>query len=616
MLKESKESIKRRMIRNASRLWDFTETQDVNSFDPIVGMIIGALAEELYNISGEIKKTDSRIVEKLLELLFSQNLIFTHFPAQSLVKLKPTQAKVTINDSYQFYYTKKFQKTDTDTFETKDIYFSPTGKFTLFDGNIKYLIAGKSLYEIGEEEFKEPITEALPEKAIDYSKIILGLELNDQIEIPDQLSLYFHVKNKSRDDIFYQMLSAAKCSMNRIPVKISKGLKTIGDNTNITLQELFEKDKNISFKANDHVNSFYENQFITISTSTSLKKFAKQEDRNPYLDTIFPKKIQEEIPGDLYWIEFELPNLITDNLAADMICSLNCVPVLNKELNEFSQSLNKGLNVIPLLTEDSFFDIRQISNSEGEKYQQHHFSEGEDIAGKYYIRQGGVERFDSYDAKESIQHLLELLRDESAAFSTIGADMISSELKQLDQIISRLTVRFQEIDRQDGLVYAMLQSKSKYERAHVQFWTTKGTFANKIRKGSSLSVSRGEDIDYNSAVLMEMTQGGREKLTRNDKLNKMRSALLSKSRIVTKADIKALCFEHFGSKLAAVEIKKGFQHDADPKKGFTQTLDIHLSFHEKMKLNEELQFLLDDLKVKLKKNSIDLMTYRFILEEK
>ena len=57
------------MIRNASGIWGYPDSQDINSFDPIVGMIIGALAEELYNISGEIKKTDARIVEKLFELL-------------------------------------------------------------------------------------------------------------------------------------------------------------------------------------------------------------------------------------------------------------------------------------------------------------------------------------------------------------------------------------------------------------------------------------------------------------------------------------------------------------------------------------------------------------------
>ena len=65
---ESKDSIKRRMIQNASKIWGYTDTQDISSFDPLVGMILGALADEINSISGEIHKSDSRIIQKLLDL--------------------------------------------------------------------------------------------------------------------------------------------------------------------------------------------------------------------------------------------------------------------------------------------------------------------------------------------------------------------------------------------------------------------------------------------------------------------------------------------------------------------------------------------------------------------
>jgi hypothetical protein len=47
MLESSKDAIKSRMIRNASGIWGYSDSQDINSFDPIVGMLIGALAEEI-----------------------------------------------------------------------------------------------------------------------------------------------------------------------------------------------------------------------------------------------------------------------------------------------------------------------------------------------------------------------------------------------------------------------------------------------------------------------------------------------------------------------------------------------------------------------------------------
>ncbi|WP_372933696.1 hypothetical protein, partial [Mariniphaga sediminis] len=68
------DSIKRRMIRNASKIWGYPDVQDINSFDPVLGLILGALAEELYNTSREIERADARVVDKLLEVLFRQNM--------------------------------------------------------------------------------------------------------------------------------------------------------------------------------------------------------------------------------------------------------------------------------------------------------------------------------------------------------------------------------------------------------------------------------------------------------------------------------------------------------------------------------------------------------------
>ncbi|MDD4109755.1 MAG: hypothetical protein PHH93_13655, partial [Prolixibacteraceae bacterium] len=87
---ETIDTIKARLIKSASRIWGYPDVQDINSFDPVLGLIIGALAEEMYNISGEIHKADSRVIGKLLELLFSQN-IFTHFPAHAVACAQPLQ---------------------------------------------------------------------------------------------------------------------------------------------------------------------------------------------------------------------------------------------------------------------------------------------------------------------------------------------------------------------------------------------------------------------------------------------------------------------------------------------------------------------------------------------
>ncbi len=241
----------------------------------------------------------------------------------------------------------------------------------------------------------------------------------------------------------------------------------------------------------------------------------------------------------------------------DLTISLNCFPVINRELKEISYFLTQGINVIPLTTDDQYFDIRNISDTRGTIYKPlNSFSNETNESDYYMIRQGGVARFDSRDAKETINHLIDLIRDERAGFSLLGTDLISTELKQLDQIISRLKQRLEATNIEDNSnSYLLLNCSSKYERATVQYWTTCGEFANNIRSNSKLSVNYGSDIDANNVILITGSSGGRQKLSKEDKLNKLRRMLLSKGRIVTKEDIKALCFEHFGVDLLEVEIK-------------------------------------------------------------
>jgi hypothetical protein len=230
----------------------------------------------------------------------------------------------------------------------------------------------------------------------------------------------------------------------------------------------------------------------------------------------------------------------------------------------------------------------------------------------YIIRQGGLARFDSRDAKETINHLIDLIRDERAGFASLGTDLISSELKQLDQIISRLEQRLEASNvSDDSNSYLLLNCNSDLERAIVQFWTTSGELANNIRPNSKLTIYRGSDLDANSVTMITNSFGGRQKMSKEDKLNKLRRLLLSKGRIVTMEDIKAVCFEHFGNELLDVEIKKGVHLDPSPEKGFIRSLDIFLTISKQNKLAEnELEQKAEELKIRLKQESINLLPFR------
>jgi hypothetical protein len=288
--------------------------------------------------------------------------------------------------------------------------------------------------------------------------------------------------------------------------------------------------------------------------------------------------------------------------------------VINRQLNDFTISSRESINIIPLETEDSFLDIKSVTNSNGKTYTMKSFASLSDIQkGSYIMRQGGIARFDSRNAREMINYLLELLRDESAAFSVLGTDMISSNLRELNQGIARLEQRLQDSNIvRENLSYLMLKAEQQDDMVFVEFWSTKANGANKIKAGNKLTVYEGSDIRADSVMLMTSTLGGRAKMETEDRLNAYRRTLLSRGRIVTAEDIKVLCYEHFGKAVDQVEVTRGVMKGTAVNTGFIRSIDIHITLSKRMTpyTPEELNFMIDDLNIKLKEQSANILPYR------
>ncbi|MCX6225286.1 MAG: hypothetical protein NTV01_11160, partial [Bacteroidia bacterium] len=246
------------------------------------------------------------------------------------------------------------------------------------------------------------------------------------------------------------------------------------------------------------------------------------------------------------------------------------------------------------------------------------FSSLSDIQkGSYILRQGGIARFDSRNAREMINYLLELLRDESAAFSVLGTDMISSNLRELNQGIARLEQRLQDSNIvRENLSYLMLKAEPQDDMVFVEFWSTKATGANKIKSGNKLSVYEGSDIKNESVILMTSTLGGRDKMDTEDRLNAYRRTLLSRGRVVTAEDVKVLCYEHFGKAVDKVEVSRGVMKGETVNTGFIRSIDINIVLSKRMTpyTEEELKFLIDDLNIKLKEQSTNILPYRIFVK--
>ncbi len=615
MAVDSIDSIKRRMIRNASKIWGFSDVQDINSFDPVLNLILGALAEEIRNVSREIYYSDGRIIEKLLDVLFSQNM-FTHFPAHAIASARALQPRVLINEFYRFYFTKDIVKDEGrgEQAERKNIWFTPTGTFALFNAEIKFMLHGKNLYEVS-GRYKDVVASKSTFEEGSRSKLAFGVKFDQLVGLLDGLSFYFSLKNISADDRFYHAIQSAKWKINGKSVKFEAGLPK----SEPLLKRFMENKPEISSDTARFVNDFYSKGFVTLANNDYQKKdFSSEEIPSTLLSGFSSEKYPGPFEKDILWIEAEMFHPLTAEEVNELFVSINCFPVFNRELNESTHSVSKGTNVIPLLTDDYYFDISRVTDSSNALY----LLRGTAGSGKkeqksYLVRQGGIARFDSHDARQSIERLIDLVRDEAAAFSIKGGDLISMELKQLDQILSRLQQRVNLSGVTNDLSsYLIIESEAVFDKVNVEFWSLSGEQANNIRAGVKLNVYKGSDVNDKSVTLVTQTIGGKQKLSNEDKLNKLRRSLLSRGRIVTSEDIKALCFEVFGSDLHKVEVQKGVRLEAAREKGLSRTLDIHLTFREDVSIPEdELHYKTETLKIRLKNESVNLLPYRVFIEK-
>lgn len=67
----NRDHIKRRMLRRVSTLWDI---EDMDNVDPIIGLLIEAMSEEMFRLAGEVGNMDDRMLAKALGIALSRGV--------------------------------------------------------------------------------------------------------------------------------------------------------------------------------------------------------------------------------------------------------------------------------------------------------------------------------------------------------------------------------------------------------------------------------------------------------------------------------------------------------------------------------------------------------------
>ncbi|MCJ7448172.1 MAG: type VI secretion system baseplate subunit TssF [Bacteroidales bacterium] len=607
-MRESKDKIKSRMIRNAARIWGFQEPQAESSFDPIVSLLLGACAFELEKISSEINNTESRIIERLVNILTPQPITSPH-PAYGIAFARPSRKGARAFPEYQFYVDIKVSDQNEKKVEEKQIFFSPTGTFNLTDGRVRYLAAHKRIYEMVDDQYKDIVAEMF-KTPLSPSSLYIGLEMNERLT---DITLFFDVISDHLKQSFLNDLEACHWKIGGAYVDAKKGIRDQGQQDHDVYQ-LINRELDLSSKISCYVNSYFSRQFVNIKLKDT-EEFSETESKK--IPDAFVRSVEKKelanIDKNIIWIELQFNTSLSEELLENLTCSLNCFPVINRRQNEFTGSTRDIINIIPLHTEDVFFDLKRVTNSNGEAYKISHFKGQDDLSkGSALLRQEGVGRFDARSAMEYLEYLLELMKEESAAFNVIGSDMISSNLRELNQVIARLEKKIEDVKLEKGdTAYLMLKPQDGDRQVFVEYWSINCTLANNIRAGSVLNLYRADDLDYNASKLMTTTTGGKDKPSTEARINTYRRSLQSGNRVVTREDIKALCFEHFSESVSQVNIEKGIDKGTSQSEGLIRTIDIYLQLKKGLEISlTEQNALRQKLLILLEERSSNIFPFR------
>jgi len=610
----SKDQIKDRLLKRAAKQWGYSDVELENVFDPIVNLLFDVCAKELEKISNEVFSSRRRITERLVDIL-TPTASAKATPARAIMRAYPVENEATLNDYHQFYYQRKevnpYNPTET---VIKNYFFGPTKPVKLNRNKLSYVILPNGVQEVVKEQFREVISSANYTRQAPHGTIWLGLKHQGDGIIKD-LMFYFYLKNIHDRNTFFHFLPRAKWFLNNHLLTTEQGYNS--DNSHFNdYGELIQEDFYHIERTQEHANDFYKQNFITVKDVINIGDSANA--LPPELSTFLPsediKKLAEE---KLVWIRIEFPNVIGASILSEVFCANNCFPVINKKLNEVQGNIKNLLNIYPLhLNEEFFLELFSVVDDKNKEFDVIKNDDQKGDNDYAYLRFGGIARFDERNATEEINYLIDLIRDEAAAFSRLGHDFTDNNLKEINQIISRFRNKMSQVGMQNiNNPYLILNTTDNTNRGTLfaKYWTTNGEAANKINTFSRLISHKGADFERDNIMFLSTTQGGKDELSNSEKIYAYRENLVSNQRVVTRQDIIILCKNHFGDAITKVEVKNGIQTSLDSNVGYTPTIDIYLTRKDKDYYNEEeWYFLSEDLKLMLENRAINIVPFRIL----
>jgi len=601
----NQDRIKDRILRRAARMWGYNELEAETSFDPIVGLLLSATASELEKLSFELESSRSRIIERILEIMFPEEVSGV-VPARSIIQVSPLENNEKISRYTHFKTTKRIQNVFNPTeINNKEISFCPAIEIPLTMANVEYIAYGNRLNRVESFFFSDTLSKS--EKHFPSGEMWIGIRCSEKTDI-ENLMFYIDINNNYQKELFFYYLKQAKIYIGDRELALHEGYNR--EQKEVDLENIITKNYSDLQHVYNEVTQYYSGNFYTLRDKISYnERCQKSELFNEYF-------IENELSknDEIFWLKFKFSEAVVGEVLENVNIALNCLPVINIHNTKYHRRVTGRLNIIPIDADDYFMDLDYVRDDRGNRLDIKDYS-AEKSKTTALLRRGGIARFDQRGASELLQYLLELIKDETAAFSGIGGDSATETLRQINQNMAALhqlakEKKFSQVNNP----YLVIESEQQNADipCSISYWLTMAEDGNDIKPATVLTVENFEKAVLDkTAVMIKASAGGRTSLSAQEKILEYRNSLLTRGRIVTVADIKAFGMSHFKSTVKDIQVQKGTKKEVSLKGGFSRTLDVYLVRNSEKELKDtEWEFLRESFILKLEKKSANIYPYR------
>lgn len=554
----SREAIRSEMIREVARLWNYDESEmAVESFDPLVGLLLGAFATGLEGLHHELQNSRTRIVQRLAQLL-TPDVMTGPQPAHAVMRTQVIDPTFDVMPAHPF----------SCHVGGKEMHFSAAGTYPLSNTRIRTVVMQNKV-----KEHLPAVKESFLNQILPANACWLGLLVDPELTAFQNITLFFDWRNDPLRLVHLEQVADVRLFLGPTELSLTPGLpdvQPVGDDT-------------LSDRIHQHVRRYYARHFLTFS---SLAKKTGEPIDLQALRTRCPAELGNGLTveesakffqQELVWLKVVFPESLSADVTYRTLIEVNAFPVVNRRLCVDAHELRPLFNVFPVRVDpqESFLEMAGVETPNAVPVTPAQ-QLNRDSQNQYVLRQGGITRFDERDGYDIVNYLITLLRDESAMFMALGRSELETEVEEIRKRLEKINTTIGEGAEQN--TYLTVRTSEKAGRLTVRYWSTKGEQANKIPFGTKLSKDRSQIVFVDEeSVLLTTTTGGRNRPAADENLPLFRQALLTRGRIVTVEDIKAVCFAELGDKLSAVRVTKGVAPGATKTQGLSRTIDVVLT---------------------------------------